>query len=218
MATIVSSRSVTSEHHVGRHPVGLAERIGHVGDGGILPQRRHVAEHVGHRHQVRGVLHELADRPMVGMIVAGAVGEHQIRGEGADLADHPLADLEGRHQLAVGDVPGFVGGADDPPRGGGLRPAKRAQLPPAAAGNARRTRPSAKPSSPRRPTRDRSSPVRRHGIRHRRGGPRGRAIATVLSTWVAPYFGWLFGFWVQLNPEPTRRWPRGPLPSPLAPG
>ena len=65
-------------------------------------------------------MHELADSPMVGMVVAGAVCQDQVGREAADLADHPLADLERGHQLAVGDVPGFVGRTDDASRGGGL--------------------------------------------------------------------------------------------------
>src|SRR6185437_13064081 len=91
-----------------------------VADHRIATQCRHLTHQTGNGDQVAGVLHGLAYGSMVGMVVAGAMGQNQIGLETADLTDDLPAEFQGGFEPAVGEMPDLARGSDYLRGGGGF--------------------------------------------------------------------------------------------------
>ena len=101
------------DRHCRRERIRFLELVRQVGDDRIPVEMPNLRSHGRHRHHVRGVLHELADVAVIGMIVVRPMRQDQVGLELADEADDRRPVLQRREQAAVGDVERHVFGADD---------------------------------------------------------------------------------------------------------
>ena len=115
------------EHHVGPQRVGTGEAVVHRGHDRVAAQDRHVGTDRRDRHQVAGILHGLANRPMIGMVVAGAVSQHEIGAELSQFADHLLTQGQAGLEAPVGEGPDLGSGSQQGGGAGGFGRAEGGQ-------------------------------------------------------------------------------------------
>ena len=92
---------VDGNHGVHTERTWLLEGVIAAGEDGILVWNRRVGAAQRNFHEIGGVLHQLAGRAMVGMIVARTVGDDDVRLERADDANDAMAVLKRGDQFAV---------------------------------------------------------------------------------------------------------------------
>ena len=105
MSTIVSSLVTYIQHDVAAQLGRPRESITHICHDRVTSQGGHVGRNGWHGEQVRRVLHDLTNGPVIRMVVAGAVCQHKIRLKPTHFTNHFLPELERGHELPVVVVP-----------------------------------------------------------------------------------------------------------------
>ena len=101
------------EEHLWVQWTRFGKEVDHVTNDRVLLQDGDLWDHQWNGDQVGGILNRLPDRSMVRMVVVCTMRNDKVRAESTNLGDDPLPNLQGWLQLAVGEVPDFITGADD---------------------------------------------------------------------------------------------------------